>query len=155
MVASNQPFTEVENVFLHRLLQYLHSRRSLTIPSADTIKRRAMDMGKDVVLQLKEFIVVCISLYLPTSWTLMFLRQSLKVMVTLSLDLWSSSNGHAFQAVVMHYISNNWTIGKLVFTYHGKILMYVQRKYWLTSVSFMAHILAKIWPKLCGRQWAS
>ena len=32
--------------------------------------------------------------------------------VSLSLDSWTSSNGHAFLAVVMHYINDDWKLGK-------------------------------------------
>jgi len=34
--------------------------------------------------------------------------------VSLSLDAWTSSNGHAFLAIVMHYISNDWRVEELL-----------------------------------------
>jgi hypothetical protein len=37
--------------------------------------------------------------------------QELHCKVSLSLDAWTSSNGHAFLAIVMHYISNDWRVG--------------------------------------------
>jgi hypothetical protein len=30
------------------------------------------------------------------------------------LDAWTSSNGHGFLAIVMHYISNEWRLGNLI-----------------------------------------
>lgn len=44
--------------------------------------------------------------------------QGLTSKVSLSLDAWSSSNGYAFLAIVMHYISNDWTQGKLIYLAH-------------------------------------
>jgi len=31
--------------------------------------------------------------------------------VSLSLDAWTSSNGHAFLAIVMHWINGDWKLG--------------------------------------------
>jgi hypothetical protein len=42
----------------------------------------------------------------------MLQRQELGCKVSLSLDAWTSSNGHAFLAIVMHYINNEWQLGK-------------------------------------------
>jgi hypothetical protein len=36
-------------------------------------------------------------------------------MVALSLDGWTSSNQHGFLAIVMHYITNDWQLGKFIF----------------------------------------
>ena len=35
-------------------------------------------------------------------------------MVSLALDAWTSSNGYAFLAIVMHYVNNDWKLGKSV-----------------------------------------
>jgi len=32
--------------------------------------------------------------------------------VSLSLDAWTSSNQHGFLAIVMHYVTNDWKLGK-------------------------------------------
>jgi hypothetical protein len=32
--------------------------------------------------------------------------------VSLSLDAWTSSNGHAFLAIVMHWVNDDWKLGK-------------------------------------------
>jgi len=33
------------------------------------------------------------------------------VNVSLSLDAWTSNNGHAFLAIVMHWINSDWKLG--------------------------------------------
>jgi hypothetical protein len=38
--------------------------------------------------------------------------QELGCKVSLSLDAWTSSNGYGFLAIVMHYINNDWQLGK-------------------------------------------
>lgn len=42
------------------------------------------------------------------------MTQDLTSKVSLSLDAWTSSNGYAFLAIVMHYISNDWTQGTCI-----------------------------------------
>jgi hypothetical protein len=37
--------------------------------------------------------------------------QKLDGNVSLSLDAWTSSNGHAFLAIVMHWINEDWKLG--------------------------------------------
>jgi hypothetical protein len=37
--------------------------------------------------------------------------------VSLSLDVWTSSNQHAFLAIVMHYITNDWKLGSQLFLF--------------------------------------
>jgi len=37
--------------------------------------------------------------------------------VSLSLDAWTSSNGHAFLAIVMHWINDDWKLGMPFFKY--------------------------------------
>lgn len=36
------------------------------------------------------------------------MMQKIAGMVSLSLDAWTSSNGYAFLAIVMHYVDDNW-----------------------------------------------
>lgn len=58
-MTSDQPFDEVENPFLRRLLQYTHGRgRTLQIPGRSTVRRRVMEMGDEVKNELKAFFKV-------------------------------------------------------------------------------------------------
>ena len=61
MVVCDQPFQEVEQPELRRLLEYTHLRPGLHIPSSTTIKRRVMKMGEDTVEGVKQLVEV--SLY--------------------------------------------------------------------------------------------
>lgn len=40
------------------------------------------------------------------------LGQDIKGMVSLALDAWTSANGYAFLAVVMHYVNDDWELGR-------------------------------------------
>ncbi len=33
-------------------------------------------------------------------------------MVSLALDAWTSCNGYAFLAIVMHYVNDDWELGE-------------------------------------------
>lgn len=61
IVACDQPFEEVERPEFRALLTYTHHPSpTLHIPGRSTIKRRVMEMGKDVEASLREtFAVSC------------------------------------------------------------------------------------------------
>lgn len=54
----NQPFEEVESPSLRRVLQYVHGSTPLRIPSADTIRRRVLELGQGALYETKELIRV-------------------------------------------------------------------------------------------------
>jgi hypothetical protein len=114
-VAADQPFEATENPEFRRLLQYTHLRPGLHIPSASTVKRRIMKMGDDKIQGIKAMIAVChFSLFnIFTDYILQ--HQELGCKVSLSLDAWTSSNGHGFLAIVVHYINNEWQLGTRFF----------------------------------------
>jgi hypothetical protein len=59
VVASDQPFEEVENPELSELLNYVNrSASSLKIPSRFTVKRRVMKMGAEGQQDMKDLFVV-------------------------------------------------------------------------------------------------
>ncbi|KAF5319077.1 hypothetical protein D9758_018663 [Tetrapyrgos nigripes] len=93
--ACNQPFTSVEDPEFRALLQYTRhpGRDDLKIPSAKSVRYRIMKMNDDIVVQTREHLV------------------GMKSKFSLSLDAWTSSNGYAFLAIVIHYVDN---YGKLV-----------------------------------------
>lgn len=45
--------------------------------------------------------------------------------VSLSLDAWTSSNQHGFLAIVMHYITNDWKLGKFSFRSYMLTLIFL------------------------------
>ena len=54
IVVSDQPFDEIEDPYLIRLLQFTHGcGRKLTLPSRETIRRRVTKMGQDVTEGMK------------------------------------------------------------------------------------------------------
>ncbi|KAJ3004761.1 hypothetical protein NUW54_g4661 [Trametes sanguinea] len=94
IAACDQPFDAVEKPEFIKLLQFVHHRPTrLAVPSATTIKRRISEMSDDYVQEL------------------ILLLKGLPGKVSLSLDAWSSSNGYAFLAIVMHYVTNDWQLG--------------------------------------------
>lgn len=123
MAACDQPFDAVEKPELVNLLQYTHYRPAgLNIPSAATIRKRILDMSDEYVKELKEKIQVCphsttssIRLELTPSHDITGNPdiQATTCKVSLSLDAWSSSNGYAFLAIVMHYVTDDWQLGEL------------------------------------------
>ena len=59
IVATNQPFSIVDDVELRELLIYTHHPSpSLKIPQRDAIKRRIMKMGEDAITATRHMFVV-------------------------------------------------------------------------------------------------
>ena len=71
--------------------------------------------------------------------------QELDASVSLSLDAWTSSNGHAFLAIVMHWIDDDWNLGMLFLFYLIPIYLLLQRNYLSTFVSWLGTIQVRIW----------
>ncbi|OCB88219.1 hypothetical protein A7U60_g4624 [Sanghuangporus baumii] len=93
IVATDQPFTVVEDDEFRTFLEYTHrGQAKLLIPSADTVKRTVKEMKLELFEKTKSMI------------------NQLESKVALSLDAWTSSNGYAFLAIVIHYISNEWDL---------------------------------------------
>jgi hypothetical protein len=113
IVACDQPFEEVERPQFQALLRYVHRQgQKLNIPTSTTIRRWVADMGKDVIEDMKNFIVVCgLVLALNFNDTIFMFSQALDGKVSLSLDAWTSSNGYAFLAIIMHYVSKESSLG--------------------------------------------
>ncbi|KAI0757504.1 hypothetical protein C8Q80DRAFT_1265415 [Daedaleopsis nitida] len=61
IVACDQPFQEVEHSELWRLFQYIHGRATLHIPSADTVKRRIVDLSTATFENVKGMIKASLS----------------------------------------------------------------------------------------------
>ncbi|KAJ7734348.1 hypothetical protein DFH07DRAFT_780342 [Mycena maculata] len=106
IAATDQPFSVVEELEFKALLQYVHyhSSRILALPNADTIRRKIMAMGKDVEEKLTEMFAVkspCAIL----SCANIKLKENESTFSVL-LDAWTSSNGYAFIAIVLHWIDN-------------------------------------------------
>lgn len=107
LVASDQPFQEVERPQFRSLLEYVHHRaEELDVPSSSTMQRRVMKMGDDLK---KELCLLCGEWLLRSHFSHMLsdVSQSLQGKVSISLDAWTSSNGYAFLAIVAHYINND------------------------------------------------
>ncbi|KAM5534121.1 hypothetical protein V8D89_012212 [Ganoderma adspersum] len=97
IAACDQPFDTVEKLELHSLLQYTYHRpEHLDIPSAATIKKRIMDLSDKYVEELAATI------------------KATTCKVSLSLDAWTSSNGFAFLAIVMHYVTDDWRLEEIL-----------------------------------------
>lgn len=96
VVASDQPFEEVERPEFRCLLGYTYmGPKPLNIPHRTVLKDRIMKMGKSTVKAIQKLV------------------KELDANISLSLDMWTSSNGHAFLAIVMHWINNDWKLEEL------------------------------------------
>lgn len=63
IVATDQPFEEVERVEFKELLEYTH-REAIQFPSLSTVRRRIMKQGIDTVASIQQMVKVCT----PRSW---------------------------------------------------------------------------------------
>ena len=87
-----------------------HPASSVKLPSREGVRRHVVKMGDDTVEGIREMfsvydLIICFSLESLTHW------QELEGKVALSLDAWTSSNQHAFLAIVAHYIMNEGQLG--------------------------------------------
>ncbi|KAF5320031.1 hypothetical protein D9758_017720 [Tetrapyrgos nigripes] len=97
LVASNQPFSEVEQVEFIELLQYVHhSGGKLHIPKQDVIRRRIIKLGESIIEEICDIF------------------SKITGKIALSIDAWTSSNQHAFLAIVAHYINENGQLEELL-----------------------------------------
>ncbi|KAF7346964.1 Transposase-like protein [Mycena venus] len=94
VAACDQPFIAVNKPEFCEMLQYVHhhSPKPLQIPGDDKVRSLIEKMSDDMVTSLKKIFEANESNFV------------------LSLDAWTSSNGYAFMAVIIHYIGND---GKL------------------------------------------
>ncbi|THH21580.1 hypothetical protein EUX98_g8361 [Antrodiella citrinella] len=93
MAVTNQPFTATEVPEYIALLEYVQrAPRRPHIPASTTMSDRIMNLADEKTGSIRQMI------------------ENLDSKVSLSLDLWTSSNGYVFLAIVMHYVSNDWQL---------------------------------------------
>ncbi|EEB92505.1 hypothetical protein MPER_08973, partial [Moniliophthora perniciosa FA553] len=96
IVACDQPFDEVEKPEFIAMITYAHHRGGLRIPGRHGIRDRVMKLGEKIFDETRE----------------MF--KDLDSKISLSIDAWTSSNGHAFLAIVAHWVSNEGQLEELL-----------------------------------------
>ncbi|KAJ8515596.1 hypothetical protein ONZ45_g6994 [Pleurotus djamor] len=100
MVSCDQPFTEVDRPELRALIQYLFQtggqETEIRIPGHTTARKKIMKLGEDTIDEM----------------VIMFSK--VKSKVSLSLDAWTSSNQHAFLAIVAHFVNNDGVLEELL-----------------------------------------
>ncbi|KIK76512.1 hypothetical protein PAXRUDRAFT_18157 [Paxillus rubicundulus Ve08.2h10] len=69
---------------------------ALRIQKKDAVRARITEMGDMMLEDFKKYISV------------------LEGWVSLSLDAWTSSNGYAFLAIVLHYVTNDWKLEEVL-----------------------------------------
>lgn len=111
IVACDQPFDEVEKPEFRRLMDYTHHGAALKIPGRNSIRTRIMKMGEDTLEGMKKMFAVSPS-FMGVVESFFMCHQELDSKVSISLDAWTSSNQHAFLAIVAHYITNDGKLGK-------------------------------------------
>ena len=96
MVASNQPFDEVEKPEFIAMMEYAQNHTppaSFKMPQRDTIRRRVMDMGDETIESIKDMFAV--------SSSTVFLFQLLIVEYRTSKIAWQSRLMRGLQAMDM------------------------------------------------------
>jgi hypothetical protein len=78
---------------------------SVKLPSREGVKCHVMKMGEDTIDGIHEMFSVHI-LWDELMFVLTLSIQELEGKIAISLDAWTSSNQHAFLAIVAHYITN-------------------------------------------------
>jgi hypothetical protein len=90
-----------------------HGRGPLKLPKHEGMKRRVMKMGEDTVEGIHEmFSASLLCVKFVQIKLLISSKQELESKVSLSLDAWTSSNGHAFLAIIVHYVTNDGHLGQ-------------------------------------------
>ena len=78
-----------------------------------------MKMGDTMVVELKQmFSVIYYCFSHADCLSLTCSSQQHTGKVSISLDAWTSKNQIAFLAIMVHYVMNNWRLGKPVFLSH-------------------------------------
>jgi hypothetical protein len=111
VAACDQPFIAVMREEFCEMLEYAHhhSPNTLKIPSPDSVKGKIVKMSDEMVKELKTIFKVCCGPPLISMNSQ--ISQENKSNFVLSLDAWTSSNGYAFLAIVVHYIGNDGKLG--------------------------------------------
>lgn len=116
MIACDQPFDEVEKPEFIAAMSYGCTASKFNLPKWDGVRRWVMKLGDETVEQIKAMFAVRLPhLNIFPSWH--FSGQVLEGKISLSLDAWTSSNCHAFLAIVAHYITNEGQCGTLLNIY--------------------------------------
>jgi hypothetical protein len=81
------------------------------------------------------------------------MHQTHDAQVTVILDAWTSSNGHAFLAIVARFVNKDFEIGesRLSLSHCGQMLNPFQKRFCLIFKNFTAVTMARTWPMLSGR----
>jgi hypothetical protein len=115
IVATDQPFSVVDDPELRDLLSYTHHPSpTLKIPHRDAIKRRIMRMCDDTISATKQMFEVSKQFYSSTFVLMTALQRDVEGKVSISLDAWTSSNNFAFMAIVAHYITRAGELQELL-----------------------------------------
>ena len=112
VAACDQPFTAVATDEFCEMLQYVHHHagKPLEIPSPDSVKTTITKLSTEMVEGLKKIFKVWY-LRLHSLSSINNPGQENTSDFVLSLDAWTSNNGCAFLAIIVHYIGNDGELG--------------------------------------------
>jgi hypothetical protein len=91
-----------------------HPTSTIKLPGRRGVRRRVMKMGEDAIESTSAMFSVFDPSFPCSYYSCVGTWQELKGKVALSLDAWTSSNQHAFLAIVAHYITNEGCLGAFV-----------------------------------------
>ena len=91
---NQHPFTIVEEPSFIELVHSLCSNAELF--SADTIKRKIMELYNDNISQIQKFL------------------QETPGKLSFTMDIWTSPSAKAFLAITTHYIDKNWKLQNIL-----------------------------------------
>ena len=120
VATTDQPFDTMESPEFCEILQYLYQKKTdLHIPSWHSVHNQIMKMGDTMVAELKQMFTVsyyCFSHADCLSLTCLSEQHTGKV--SISLNAWTSKNQIEFLTIVVHYVTNDWRLGKPIFLSH-------------------------------------
>ena len=120
VAATDQHFNTMESPEFRELLQYLYQKKTdLHIPSQHSVHNQIMKMGDTMIAELKQMFAVsyyCLSHADCLSLTCSSQQHTGKV--SISLHAWTSKNQIALLAIVVHYVMNDWRLGKPILHSH-------------------------------------
>jgi hypothetical protein len=90
IISSQHPFTLVEEL---KFIDYVHTLHpDVLLVSADTIKRRIMDLYTNNIIKIQEAF------------------QDVSGKISFTIDIWTSPSTKSFLAITAHYIDKDWNL---------------------------------------------
>ena len=93
------------------MMEYGWDPTKFSLPQQEGVRRWVMKLGENTIEETKAMFAV--SFFMSLTISLYWIpSQTLTSKISLSLDAWTSSNYHAFLAIVAHFVTDDGYCGK-------------------------------------------